>query len=200
MADMVDGFARDFQRIEGGYVYYPSAKSGGKFLSQSEYLAAFAGWRRATSRIGLWGGGGVTLALMAILGVSTAHHGIPRPVGAAVMLAVPGLFLSWLIWKPVAFRSALARLVRERPDAVPARPAGELYRERRKALNWPFVIIMSLFSDAKCLDVARSGVHSPGQAIWVGALGSICVGYLGLALFKLRDMRPRTHAPEGDRP
>jgi hypothetical protein len=59
MIDSHRSFAGQFTPVDGGYLYYPSRKSGGKLITTDELEELDKAWRR---RVGAWKIAGVAMA------------------------------------------------------------------------------------------------------------------------------------------
>ena len=53
MFDAAGAFTRQFKPVDGGYVYYPSRKAGGKLVTVDEYETMVANWQRIAELAGV---------------------------------------------------------------------------------------------------------------------------------------------------
>jgi hypothetical protein len=111
-------FARGFEQVEGGYLYYPRAKSGGKLVTPAEYekrVGDYRGWmgRRFWPGLLFW----ATLAGIVSIEVVNLAFGLSSGASEVSVYVLATALLGLFLW----FHSAPYRLLRHRPDAVPPR-------------------------------------------------------------------------------
>ena len=177
--------ARTFTPVDGGYLYFPSAKSGGKLVSAAEYDVLTEQWRRVL------GGSAMLVAFLLIVASSVvlivaavAFRLPPWTVKVSPLLFLPALF-TWM-WRP-AF--AAGRLVRGRPDIAPPRPLAELRRAGRAALDWKFVAGFMVYAGWNFSRSARLAERTWWDWMWLALWGAVLVLNLGIAWFKWRDQQ-----------
>lgn len=185
MFDPVDAFSRQFKPIEGGYLYYPSRKSGGKLVTDVEYAELLADWQGIAGRRGQWTIIGIISAV--ILGWITLSQSVTLPYWAEKLMML-GLVIGisgWFLWASLAPR----RLVRGRPDFTPPRPAQAARRESRALLSWRFVIFALLLSGVALLRTLSSPDLTLHWWAWLIGSGALFVAYVCIALLKIMDRR-----------
>ncbi|QAY78917.1 hypothetical protein ETR14_22035 [Sphingosinicella sp. BN140058] len=52
MFDSKSAFEKQFTRVDGGFLFYPSCKSGGKLITTEEYADLLADWERVAGHKG----------------------------------------------------------------------------------------------------------------------------------------------------
>ena len=183
MFDSAGAFSRAFVPADGGYAYFPSAKSGGKFVTTAEYEALVADWRLRWSGWGFVKSVGVTVALLIILAGISVFFALPAWTAPVAITIVSAGLIGWVGW--AAF--APWRLVRGRPDVLPPRSLAEVRRAGRASLGWPMIILGLLFSGTKFFGIVM-GTVSDWRAVAGGILfGAMFAGYIAIASLKLRD-------------
>lgn len=125
-------FSEQFTPTEGGYLYYPSRKAGGKLVTLAEYEKLLADRKRATS----WT---TMLKLFAVLFVLSILSILLELQYWDDLVALGGGFV--LVGKLVWHIFAPNRLVRDRPDAVPPRTPSERRRVARSLTSWWIVCL-----------------------------------------------------------
>jgi hypothetical protein len=185
MFDSVGAFARQFTAVEGGYLYYPARKRGGKLVTAEEYEGLVADFRRVAGTSGLLKTAGVVI-LFAMLWTLLAQTLLLAEWAKA--LGLPAIVAGVCAY---LFRASFApyRLVKGRPDATPPRPASDARRQARAALNWPLVTVALLVSGAVFIGSATAPERTLSTWAWLVGSGLMFVAYLWLALLKLRDGR-----------
>ena len=185
MFDSVGAFTKQFTPIEGGYLFYPWKKSGGKLVTEHEYQLLVADWKRVAGTRGIWKI--VGLIVVAILLWMFVSKALTLPEGADWVFTT-GCVLgvsAWLLWMSFSPQ----RLVRHRPDIAPPRPASQVRREARALLNWPFVIAALVASGLVFLPHLLVPQATLGWWVWVTGSGLLFSCYLWIAFNKLRDRR-----------
>ena len=183
MLDPVSSFSKQFVPFEEGYLYYPSRKSGGKFVSHEEYEQFVAGWEAVAGRRGIWK---ITLAIIGcvflIVIFQSTFDGSEwlRPVSTwIVVLAV----LARFFW----FSMAPRRLVSERPDAAPPRSPAASKRAARSMVSWDIIIWAFIVSTAIFGVSLAAYPKSLSVWIWVAGSGAMSAAYLWVAIMIYRD-------------
>jgi hypothetical protein len=178
-----EAFVSSFKSVSGGYLYYPKKGAGGKLLTAEEYERLVAQWERTTGRRGTWTAVGVVLLIILLWTFVSGALALPK-------------WTDWvIIWGCVGglsvriFRAAFApkRLVKDRPDVAPPRPASEARREARAALNWPFVLFFLLASAAVFIGHVIGRDRTPTGWAWLVGSGVFFALYLWIAIRKFRD-------------
>ena len=179
----VDAFLRQFLPVEGGYIYYPGRKSGGKRVTQQEYDDLAAGWQRVAGLGGQAKMAGVVVGAIFVQTMLEQAGLLPGWSGIAVTVACVAGITGRLFYAAAAPR----RLVSGRPDSAPPRASSQARREARKLLRWPLVIAALVGS---ALTFAGTAMGEPdGWQWWAWLIGSgvLTVGYAWIGLQKLRD-------------
>ena len=184
--DPNETFTRQFVPHEGGYIYYPSAESGGKLVTAAELAQLTEDWERIAGRAAIWKLAGLIVVAGLAWIVAADAMGVPHWARSAVFSIAIG---SLMIVRPAWAESAPGRLVKGRPDIVPPRPRGEAEREERGMIEWPNLIIVLLFSGG----VFALGLTVPPHSFagWAGviAFGLFFAACAWLAVRKLGDAR-----------
>lgn len=183
MFDSTGAFAKQFQPVEGGYLYYPSKKSGGKLVSVTEYEELVAGWNKIAGRRGVWKIAGIVT--LAIMSWSLVAKALPLPDWSDtifVAATVAGMS-AWLLWASFAPR----RLVRDRPAITPPRQPSEARRQVRALLNWRFIIFALLLSGLAFFGTLNSQERDFGSWAWLVGSGAMFGLYIWMAIQKIRD-------------
>jgi len=185
MFDTAGAFTKQFTRVEGGYLFYPSPRSGGKLITIDEYDRLSADWNRVAGSAGGWKIVGLVLVALTLWTLVEQAASLPDWAGtlfiALVAVAVCA-FLSWSAFAP-------GRLVRNRPAIAPPRPASDVQREARALLNWPSILIALLFSAGICLGLLAMPDRTPGIWAWIAGSGLMCCTSLWVGFSKLKDRR-----------
>lgn len=183
MIDPIRVFTRQFTQVEGGYLYYPSRKAGGKLVTQSEYEGLVANWQNVAGRRGQWKTIAVIIAAIAIWSI------------ASQSLALP----DWTNWFASAFGAvyvalrllpaslAPRRLVSGRPDTTPPRPLRSAKREARALIEWRIVVFVLLVSGCVLFATSKSPDHTLSWWAWLIGSGTMFSLYAWLAFQKFRD-------------
>jgi hypothetical protein len=88
-----------------------------------------------------------------------------------------------LLWASMAPR----RLVKNRLPVTPPRPAADVRREARAALNWPFVILALLMSASVFVGSMTASDRTMGTWAWLIGSGAMLGLYLWIGVKKLLD-------------
>ena len=142
MFDTVGAFKKQFTPVEGGYLFYPSRKSGGKLITANEYDCLVADWERIAGRVGLWKTVGVVVLALLLWTLLSQGLSLPGWTDTFIIAVLVVTICGWLFWASFAPR----RLVKDRSAVTSPRPASDARRESRAALNWPFVTFALLLS------------------------------------------------------
>lgn len=183
MFDSVGAFTKQFTPVEGGYLYYPSKKGGGKLVTVDEYRQLAKGWNKVAGRRGIWKIAGVVMLTILIWTIISKSLSLPD-WSDSIMVAVCVIGMSgWLLWASLAPR----RLVRERTAITPPRPASETKRQARALLNWRFVIFALLFSGIAFVGSLNTPERDFKSWAWLIGSGAMFSLYICLAIQKFRD-------------
>jgi hypothetical protein len=182
MFDPVGAFTRQFTPVEGGYLYYPSRRSGGKLVSASEYEMLVADWRRIAAG-GTWKVAGFLILVIVVGTIASRTLAVPDwMLDIAVFGAIAAISIG-VLWVGGAPR----RLVRERPAITPPRPIGEAQRDSRRLMKWPFVLVMIVIWTRWFLLSFDYWQGSFGQWAWTIASGLGLGYFLWIGFQKFRD-------------
>lgn len=183
MFDTAGAFASQFTPVEGGYLFYPSKKGGGKLVTAAEYEQLAEGWHKTSGGRGAWKIAGITM--LAILFWTAVSRSLSLPVWLdSIIVGISVIAISaWLLWASLAPR----RLVRDRPAITPPRPRAELKRQVRAMLSWRLIVFMLFVSGAVFLGSLGSWEQSSKS--WAWSIGSAVIFglYFWLAIQKFRD-------------
>jgi len=176
-------FKKQFTPTEGGYLYYPSRKIGGKLITTREYEKLVEDWQRVTGRSGLWKIiGGIVLAII-LWSLVAAIFDLPETVTTIVMIGCAVSVSSWLLWASYAPR----RLVKDRPAVTPPRDISEARQQARAMLNWPFVAFALAISGIILFTSVQAHESTIASWAWLIGSGLMFVAYIWVAIQKLRD-------------
>jgi hypothetical protein len=183
MFDSMGAFEKQFTSTEGGYIYYPSRKTGGKLITTSEYEELVKDWGRVTGRWGRWKLiGGIVVAII-LWSIFSAIFDLPETFTTIVMIGCVVSVSSWLLWASYAPR----RLVKDRPAVTPPRDISEARQQARAMLNWPFVAFALAISGAILFASVQSHESTIASWAWLVGSGLMFVAYIWIAIQKLRD-------------
>jgi hypothetical protein len=183
MFNSIEAFKKQFTRVEGGYLIYPSRKVGGKLVTDEEYEQLIAGWERVAGRAGRWMTVGAVAAVIAIWTLLSDWLSAPDWADSVLIAAIVVTMSAWLLWASFAPR----RVVKDRLPVTSPRPAAEVGREARAALNWPFVIVVLLVSASVFFGSLTATDRTSGAWAWLIGSGAILGLYLWIGLKKLLD-------------
>ncbi|KFG88565.1 hypothetical protein BV98_003751 [Sphingobium herbicidovorans NBRC 16415] len=183
MFDSVGAFTKQFTPVEGGYLYYPSKKDGGKLVTIDEYWQLTEGWNKVAGRSGVWKVAGIVMVTILIWTIISKSLSLPDWTDS-IMVAVTVIGISGrLLWTSFAPR----RLVRERTAITPPRLASETKRQARALLNWRFIIFALLFSGIAFLGSLNTPERDFKSWAWLIGSGAMFGLYIWLAIQKFRD-------------
>jgi hypothetical protein len=181
--DSTGTFARQFIPTEGGYIYYPSKKSGGKLVTNEEYQQLIEGWQRISGRSGIWKIVGVAVLAIVVWTFISKTLSLPDwSNSVSTIIIVTGISL-WLLRASLAPR----RLVQDRPDLVPPRPASEARRQTRALLNWRFITFALLFSGLAFFGSLNATERNFSSWAWLCGSGMMFVLYIWITIQKVRE-------------
>lgn len=183
MFDATGALTRQFTPIEGGYLYFPSRRSGGRLVTTVEYERLVADWERIAGPGGQWKLAGLVTGFVLVWTIISQALSLPEWTRWIMIAACVCWISARLLWASLAPR----RLVGGRPDISPPRPRSQARREARAMLNWRFVIFALVLSGA----ILLGSLMSPGRTLgwWAWAMGSGAVfgAYLWIAFQKVMD-------------
>jgi hypothetical protein len=183
-------FTNQFAPVEDGYVYYPSRKSGGKFVSSEEYDRLLANWRRVAGLRPFLIGVGLMVFVMNLGIFAQVFLDLPFWINWIVLAAIIAALFAWLL--PPS--RAPLHLVKSRPVVTPPRPAGQPQRQARAVIPWPFVILILVGSGSVFANHIGSPDRSPVWWAWTLVSGVIFAAYSWLGIQKLVDRRHQVTA------
>lgn len=185
MFDPVEAFTKAFTPLDGGYLYYPSAKAGGKLVTAEEFEVLLDDWQRVAGRRGRWKTVGLAFLPIALWVAVSQIFRLPNWVDNIFCTVLVLAISSWVLWASFAPR----RLVRDRPEVAPPRSIEQARRETRALLNWRFVMFALVISGAALWANLSSLERTLGTWAWIVGSGIVFVSYLWFALQKLRDTK-----------
>lgn len=183
MFDSLGAFAKQFTPIEGGYLYYPSKKGGGKLVTAEEYDELNEGWRKVAGQSGIWKTVGLAMLVIFVWTFISTTLSLPDWAGAIFIAVAASCISAWLFWAGLAPR----RLVRDRPDVAPPRPISQVKRHVRAMLNWHMIIFALLLSGLAFLGVLYSPQRNFASWAWLIGSGAMFGLYFWVAIQKYRD-------------
>ncbi|WP_143761353.1 hypothetical protein [Sphingobium chlorophenolicum] len=183
MFDSIGAFTRQFTPVDGGYLYYPSKKDGGKLVTADEYQQLTEGWSRVAGRRGLWKVVGVVMLAIIIWTAISKSLSLPDWLDSIMVAASVTGISGWLFWASFAPR----RLVRDRPAITPPRSVLQAKRQARALLNWRFIIFALLFSGIAFLGSLKAPEHDFKSWAWLIGSGVMFGLYIWIAIQKFRD-------------
>ena len=185
MFDSNGAFTKQFVPHDGGYIYYPSRRSGGKFVTAAEYERLAANWHRVSGRAGIWKIAGIAVITIAVWTALSSYFEFSELYNQLMTYAMVAAISGRLIWSSFAPR----RLVSNRAAVVPRRPSAIARRDARGLLDWRFIVF----------GIAVTGILFVGCLItmqftvrwWAGviATGLLFGVYLWTGIQKIRDQR-----------
>lgn len=183
--DYVTPWLKQFRRTEEGHVYYPSAKTGGKFISAEEYELLLADWKRVSKLFSIMNVviGSLVLVTLSILLVLTLD--LPLWTFTVILVAPVTFMTAYILW----VGTAPARLVKYRPEITAPRPASDVREEARAAMGWPLITLILFGSAAYLVSSLTSFDGTLRSTIWIVASGGLFLGYLSIATLKIMDRR-----------
>ncbi|KRA83636.1 hypothetical protein [Altererythrobacter sp. Root672] len=183
MFDSIGAFTKQFTPVDGGYLYYPTKRDGGKLVTAEEYEQLAEGWCKVAGRRGTWTIAGVVMLAIFVWTAVSQFLSLPDWSDSVLVAACVIGISAWLFWASFAPR----RLVRDRPSITPPRPITEMKRQARALLSRRLIIFVLFFSGIAFL----GSLSSPNRDLksWACLLGSGAMfgGYIWVAIMKLRD-------------
>ena len=114
MFNTIEAFKRQFTRVKGGYLVYPSRKFGGKLVTEAEYEQLVADWEKVAGRAGRWKTVGVVAVVIAILTSFADRLSAPAWGDTLLIVFIVLAMSAWLLWASTTPR----RLVKHRSLAA----------------------------------------------------------------------------------
>ena len=115
MFDSLGSFAKLFTPIDGGFLFYPSAKAGGKLITAEEYARLTLNWQRVAGRRGRWKLVGVVMLVLVLWEVVAQSLNLPTVASWLVIGVCVAAIVARICWVSFAPR----RLVKGRPEIAP---------------------------------------------------------------------------------
>ncbi len=185
MFDSVGAFTKLFTPVDGGYLFHPSRKSGGKLVTAEEHDRLVASWEQIAGRAGIWKTVGVVVLILVLWTFLSEGLSLTEWADTVVIASLVLAISAWMLWASFAPR----RLVRDRPAVTAPRPLSEARREARATLNWPFVIFALLLSGATFLGTVTTTERTLSTWAWLVGSGLMLGVYLWIGFQKLFDAR-----------
>lgn len=183
MFNTIEAFKRQFTRVKGGYLVYPSRKFGGKLVTEAEYEQLVADWEKVAGRAGSWKTVGLVVVVIAMWTLLAESFSAPAWGETLLIVFIVAAVCAWLLWASTAPR----RLVKDRSLAAPPRPPEGARREARAALNWPFVTFALLISGSIFFGSVTTSDKTIGTWAWLVGSGAMLGLYLWIGFKKLLD-------------
>ncbi len=182
MFDQMNVFNRQFTPVEGGYLYYPSSKSGGKLITEDEYEKLASDWKKAFGWHGVWRVLGIVILVSVFFLFLKRWLDLPDWVDHFALYGNAVALFGWYQWAAFAPR----RLVRDRPAIAPLRSVSQARREARAMIEWSFLIVVILVCGAFFV----GGLNATDRSwVWIGGSGITLILYLWVAFRKFADAR-----------
>jgi hypothetical protein len=184
MFDATDVFTLQFTRTDGGYLYYPSPKAGGKLVTREEYERLLANWQRVAGPRGVWTAAALIVGVILLWTILDEASSLPGWTGRLIAGGCAAALVAWFLWAGFAPR----RLVSGRPDVAPPRLRSELGREARAMVSWHIVALALLLSGAALFHTLRSP-ETTTLVWWAWLIGSgaMFCSYIWIAVQKVSD-------------
>ena len=177
-------FEKLFKDVDGGYVYYPSTKSGGKFITSGEYYYLVARWSKIVSPYSFLKIVGIVFLLLFFGTALIEFARIPSWTFYVFAVVIAIGLSNWLRGECLAPR----RLVKNRPEVVPPRTQVEIKELRQASLathSWWLVAFTLIYSSGALVVCVRSADGSLHSWLWFGGSATIFISYVWLAVRKL---------------
>lgn len=183
MLDPIAVFTRQFTPRDGGHLYYPSRRSGGKFVTAAEFEQLVEEWERIVDGRGRWKMVGAACAAVLIIVFLSDFFDWPRWIDRMMVFPIVLGIAGRTFWAS----RAPARLVRSRPAISPPKPASEARREARAMFSWSSVTGMWVFTGAVFASWIFSREESQWRYAWTIGSGLIFLACTWIAIVKWRD-------------
>lgn len=183
MFNAIGAFTKQFTPIDGGYLYFPSKKSGGKLVTADEFQKLVEDWERTAGRKGQWKMMGIVVVGIILFTIVDELFALPDWTNALCTFTVVVGVSGRLLWASFAPR----RLVSERAAITQPRPISQVKQEVRALLNWPFIIIATLIAGAVFGSNLSVTDRSLASLAWLIGSGIVLGLYLWIGFQKLMD-------------
>lgn len=185
MFDSVSMFTKLFTPIEGGYIYYPSGKSGGKLVTEEEFQKLVANWEQIAGRRGIWKMAGVVVLVILAKELVTLAFDLPEWPGQIMFYGIPIAVSGRLLWASFAPR----RLVKERYAVTPPRTSSQIRRLTHDMMSWPLIAFAAILSGAIFAGSFSVSERTPASWAWLVGSGFMLVAYIRIGVQKFMDWR-----------
>jgi hypothetical protein len=189
MFDAVEAFEKQFKPYEDGYLFFPSSKTGGKFISEDEYAALVTDWTRVAGKRGILKIVATMTAAILIWSALESSADFPDWAEKAFVGAMVAALLARLYWASAAIRRPLM----DRPDIAPPRTGSEARLAAQRRLSWPVVVFGILLCSLAFIPGLFATECTIGSWLWLVGSGTLLSGYLWIALQKWRDQGSADH-------
>jgi len=176
-------FAKQFTPVDGGYLYYPSKRGGGKLVTADEYDELVADWQKVAGRTGIWRTVGLVVLAIVVWTIIPKAEDLSVWSDSIFATVCVGGASAWILWASFAPR----RLVRGRPAITQPRIVSEAKRQARALLNWPLIIFLLFLSASALLRTLNSPDRDFKSWAWIIGSGVMLVCYIWIAIQKFRD-------------
>ncbi|QLC23006.1 hypothetical protein HFP51_12905 [Parasphingopyxis sp. CP4] len=177
---IVDTFTKQFEPHGDGYIYYPSRREGGKFVTEKEHQDLLAEWKRTATGRGFWISMLLIIGLVAIWSVFRLTFVVPEWASATVTIGIAVLILVRVGWASLAPR----RLVKGRPDITPRRTLGEAQSQAARLMPWSMVIGVIVGSGV-IIGILLSSITGTWEWwAWTIGSGGVLISYVWIAVRK----------------
>jgi hypothetical protein len=183
MFDAVEAFEKQFEPYADGYLFFPSSKTGGKFVSKEEYAALVTDWTRVAGKRGILKIVAAMTAAILIWSVLESSADLPDWAWNAFVGALIAALVARLYWASAAIRRPLM----DRPDVVPPRTGSEARLVAQRRLSWPVVLVGLLLCSLAFIPSLFASERTIGGWLWLLGSGTLLAVYLWTALQKWRD-------------
>jgi len=178
-------FERQFTPTDGGYLIYPTKRSGGKLVTAEEYEILVGEWRAVAGSRGQLKTVGILIAAIVVWTLISTAYSLPEwPQWIVIVCSVVAIS-GRILWASFAPR----RLVRDRPTVVPPLPMSQVKRESRALLNWPLVGFLLVFFGFQFLNSLANPQDTISWWAWTIFSGLLFGAYVWIAIQKLRDRK-----------
>jgi hypothetical protein len=183
--DSIGAFERQFTPVEGGYLYYPSKRSGGKLVTADELDVLRSDWQRVAGRGGRWKTVGVVIAGLVAWELISVALKLPQWTSWIAITGAVIFISARILWASLAPR----QLVQDRPAITPPRSLAERGRQARATLSWSFVTFVLIVSGLIFWASLASQKYTLSWWAWTIGSGLMFSAYIWVAFQKLQDGR-----------
>jgi hypothetical protein len=178
-------FAKQFSPYEGGYLFYPGRKSGGKLISESEYQQLLENWLADTGTVGIIKNTAIVAFFVGLGVTATLFLDVGEWIRNASSWSGAAIVSARILWSSFAPH----RFVKGRPDATPPRSRAALGQYTRSMMPWPIVIPFFILSTALFLALLFPPPRTVGGWLWLIGSGAVSASYARIAVRKFSDRR-----------